>query len=269
MSPAMHNAAFRQAGLNYVYTAFKVTADGLSKAIDGMRGFGIPGLNVTIPHKVAVMAMLDRIDPLAESIGAVNTIVNDGERLTGYNTDASGFLRALSACAGDPRGRRVLVLGAGGASRAICHALADAGAVLSILNRREELDWAQQLADRISARFGTDVRADELTRQNAAAALQNAGILVNATSVGMSPDSERSPIDADLLRGDMVVFDAVYNPLDTRLLRDAKAAGAVTVSGIDMLAWQGALAFRLWTGEEAPADLMRDEAVRLLQKPAG
>jgi shikimate dehydrogenase len=268
MSPAMHNAAYRQMGLDYVYLPFRVKPEGLGKAIAGMRAFNIRGLNVTIPHKVAVIPFLDKLDTLAERIGAVNTIVNDAGVLTGYNTDATGFLRALLEQGIEPQGKNALILGAGGASRAVSLILADNGASqLVILNRVEELDWAHELATSINHLYQIDAEAGELNRQNLAAIMEriNIDILVNATSVGMTPEIDNTPVDADLLQPGLVVFDVVYNPLRTRLLRDAEVAGAETISGIEMLAWQGALAFGKWTGQEAPLDLMRSEAIRLLE----
>lgn len=269
MSPAMHNVAYRQMGLDYVYIPFRVKAEELGKAVDGMRAFNIRGLNVTIPHKVAVIPFLDKLDSLAERIGAVNTIVNDNGVLTGHNTDATGFLRALLEKGIKPKGKNALVLGAGGASRAVSFILADSGASrLIILNRAEELDWAYELAASINQLYQIDAKAGELTRQNLAGILEriDIDILVNATSVGMIPDVNNTPVDADLLRPGLVVFDIVYNPLKTRLLKEAEAVGAESISGIEMLAWQGALAFEKWTGQEAPLDLMRREAIRLLEK---
>ena len=267
MSPAMHNAAYRQMGLDYIYLPFRVRAEELGKAIDGMRAFNIRGLNVTIPHKVAVIPFLDKLDALAEKIGAVNTIANDKGVLTGYNTDATGFLRALLEKGIEPQGKNVLVLGAGGASRAVSLILADNGAErLIILNRAEELDWAHKLAASINQLYQIDAKASELTRQNLAGYIEKTDVMVNATSVGMTPNVEGSPVDADLLRPGLVVFDVVYNPLRTRLLRDAEAAGAKIISGVEMLVWQGVLAFEKWTGQEAPPDLMRQEAIKQLEE---
>ena len=266
MSPVMHNAAFREIGIDYLYVPFQVKESELGKAIEGMRALNMKGLNVTIPHKVAVLQFLDELDNLAEKIGAVNTIVNDDGVLTGYNTDGTGFLKALLEGGIEPEGKNVAILGAGGASRAISFTLADRDAHLVILNRLLELDWAEELANRISQTFSRTVEALELNRENLARALEKAEILVNATSVGMSPDIDQSPVDADLLRPDIIVFDIVYNPIKTRLLREAEMAGAKTVSGVDMLVWQGALAFEQWTGWKAPVELMKREAIHLLEK---
>lgn len=191
MSPKMQNAAFMDAGLDYVYVPFNVKREDLSRAIQGMRALNICGLNVTIPHKVAVIPSLDEIDSLAQKIGAVNAIKNEDGLLTGYNTDASGFLRALTAEKIEPKGKNVCILGAGGAARAIVFALADRGARLTILNRHP--DTAKKLSGRILQYFRQEVSALELSRENLKTVLKSADLLVNTTSVGMSPDIEKSP----------------------------------------------------------------------------
>ena len=265
MSPVMHNAAFENKGVDYVYLAFRVKKEELGKAIEGMRALNIRGLNVTIPHKVAVIQFLDELDPLADKIGAVNTIVNDNGVLKGYNTDASGFLQTLRGRGIEPKGKRVVILGAGGASRAISFILAERGSSLVILNRLLELDWAKELASRILQTLAREVEALELNRENLARVLEKADILVNATSVGMSPNTGETPVPSNLLKSSLVVFDIVYNPIKTRLQEEAEAAGATTISGLDMLVWQGALAFEKWTGLKAPFDLMKREAIRVLE----
>ena len=264
MSPVMHNAAFNRLGLDYRYLAFHVMKEELGKAINGMRALNIRGLNVTIPHKVAVIPLLDKVDALAEKIGAVNTIVNDDGVLTGYKTDATGFLRVLLEQGVDPAGKSTVVLGAGGVSRAISFALAESGAHLVILNRQLVLDWAEDLARRISNTFKSEVKALEMDEPNLSMVLEKADILVNATSVGMTPDIDKTPAAAGLLKPGLVVFDAVYNPIKTRLLKEAEQAGAQVIVGIDMLVWQGVLAFEKWTGQSAPLDLMKEEALKAL-----
>ena len=266
MSPVMHNAAFEKLGLNYLYVPFRVKKEELGKAIAGMRALNIRGLSVTIPHKVAVIPFLDELDPLAQRIGAVNTIVNDDGVLTGYNTDATGFLQALLERGVEPREKNVVILGAGGASRAISFILAERGAHLVILNRLLELDWAEELASRISQVFTREVEALELNGKNLAKVLAKADILVNATSVGMSPNIGETPIPAKLLKPGLIVFDIVYNPIKTRLVREAEVTGAKNIGGVDMLVWQGVLAFELWTGVKAPVKLMKEKAIKALQK---
>ncbi len=265
MSPAMHNAAFKKLGLDYLYIAFRVKPEQLVGAITGLRALNVKGFNVTIPHKVAVIPLLDSLDPLAEKIGAVNTVVNNGGLLTGYNTDAEGFLRSLTKKGIEPEEKNIVVLGAGGASRAISYILAQKGARLTILNRRLELHWAENIARLIKKDIDKDIKVGELTARTLSPALEKADILVNATSVGMNPASDKSPVPARLLQPRLVVFDIVYNPIITRLLREAKAAGAKVIGGVDMLAAQGALAFEKWTGHAAPVELMRREAVKMLE----
>lgn len=264
MSPAMHNAAFEEMGMDYRYVPFRVRKEELGKAIDGMRALNLRGLNVTIPHKVAIIPFLDKLDIMAERVDAVNTVVNDDGVLTGYNTDAAGFLQALSERGVEPEGKNVVILGAGGASRAISFILAERGANLVILNRRLELDWAEELARRISQTFDGEVRALELSEKHLSLALEGAEVLVNATSVGMNPEAEATPVPARLLKPGLAVFDIVYNPIQTRLLREADEAGARTISGIDMLVWQGALSFEKWTGRKAPVSLMKRKAIQAL-----
>lgn len=263
VSPAMHNAAFKKMGIDYVYIPFRVTKEGLGQAIAGMRALNIRGLNVTIPHKVAVIPLLNEVDNLAQRIGAVNTIVNDDGVLKGYNTDATGFLQALRERGIEPEGKRVVILGAGGASRAISLALAEKDSNLIILNRTE--NKAKEQAERISRLCHREVQALKLDRENLAEALKNTDILVNTTSVGMSPNIGETPVTADLIKPPVIVCDIVYNPLKTRLLREAEAAGAQAISGIDMLAWQGALAFEKWTGLKAPVEVMKEAAIKALR----
>ncbi len=264
MSPVMHNAAFKKLGVDYVYLAFRVKKEELGKAIEGMRALNIRGLNITIPHKVAVIQFLDELDPLADKIGAINTIVNSNGVLKGYNTDATSFLQALLERGIEPKEKRVVILGAGGASRAISFILADRGSNLVILNRT--WDKARVCADRISGIFQSEATALKLNRENLATALSEADILVNATSVGMSPNINETPVTSNLLKPSLIVFDIVYNPIKTRLQREAEVAGATVISGLDMLVWQGASAFEKWTGVKAPVNLMKEEAVKLLER---
>ena len=266
MSPAMHNAAFKTLGLDYVYIPFKVKSLELRKAAEGIRGLNLRGMNVTIPHKVAVMQFLDRIDPLAEKIGAVNTIVNDGGILTGYNTDAAGFLQTLHDRNLEVADKNVVLLGAGGAAHAISNILTREKARLTILNRKQGLSRAEDLANRLSLSYKADVKAGELTGENLKKVLNGADLVVNATSMGMNPENDRTPVSAELLNADLTVFDIIYNPLPTRLLQEAKAAGAKTIDGLEMLVWQGAAAFEIWTAIKPPFDVMHQSVLSILQK---
>jgi shikimate dehydrogenase len=260
MSPAMHNAAFQKLGLDFVYLPFRVKQEELGKAVAGMRAMNIKGLNVTIPHKVAIIPFLDKLNPLVEKIGAINTIVNDGGVLTGYNTDATGFLQALLEQGVEPEGKTTVILGAGGASRAISFILAERGAHLVILNR--QAGRAEELAQRIAQVFEKEITALPLSEENLAKVLAKADILVNTTSVGMNPDIDKTPVPAGLLKTGLIVFDIVYNPIQTRLLKEAEVAGAKTINGLEMLVWQGAMAFEKWTGQKAPLELMKREAIK-------
>ena len=206
---------------------------------------------------------MDNLDTLAQKIGAVNTVVNDNGKLKGYNTDAEGFLHALKEHGFKPKNKKVVILGAGGASRAISFILAQEGSYLTILNRQQELAWALDIARLINNNLKQEVKALESSHLPD---MLPADLLVNATSVGMSPKANVSPVPAKLLTKVPLVFDIVYNPIKTKLLKDAAAAGAQTISGVDMLAWQGALAFEKWTGKKAPLDLMRQTAVEMLER---
>ncbi|HEY50650.1 MAG TPA: shikimate dehydrogenase [Dehalococcoidia bacterium] len=262
MSPAMHNAAFGALDLDYIYLPFRVRREELKGAMNGMRALNIAGLNVTIPHKSDVIPLLNKLDPLAGRMGAVNTIVNEDGKLTGDNTDAPGFLRALRSKGVEPDGKKIVILGAGGAAKGISFILAGAGASLVILNRT--LSRAEELASQIASYYGRKLTAMTLSEKNLKHTLDGADVLVNTTSVGMVPDVGQTPVPSGLLKPDMTVFDIVYNPRETRLLREAKAAGARTIDGLDMLVWQGALAFEKWTGREAPFEIMKGAAVKAL-----
>ena len=267
VSPAMQNAAFHELGLDYAYLPFNVGADRLAGAVEGIRALNMLGMNVTVPHKVAVIPLLDEVDPLAQQIGAVNVIHNKGGRLVGSNTDAGGFLRLLEGHGIDARGLRVAVLGAGGASRAVCFALASRGAQITILNRAA--DKAAGCAAEMAGYTGRTFEALEMNPANLARALAKADLLVNATSIGMAPGVDKSPVNRELIERKHTVVDIVYNPLKTRLMRDAEKAGSVTIGGLEMLAWQGALTFEMWTGHVAPIDVMRRAAAGAVKSYEG
>jgi shikimate dehydrogenase len=264
LSPAMHNAAFKKVGLDYIYLPFHVTPGNLPGAIDGLKSLGLRGVNVTIPHKVSVIPLLDELEPIAKNIGAVNTIVNNNGYLKGYNTDAAGFLKSLSAKDIEPSGKKVVILGAGGVSRAISFILAEQGADIEILNRGPNIERAQKLSDNLSSNSKNKIRITPLSEINLKQALKRVDILINATSVGMNPDTDNSLVPQELLKPGMVVFDAIYNPVKTKLLKDAEKTGATVVGGLDMLVWQGALAFELWTGIKAPVNTMMNTAASIL-----
>jgi shikimate dehydrogenase len=262
MSPAIQNAAFKALKLDYIYLPFRVSKQNLNTAINGIRALNIRGINVTIPHKVAVIPLLDRIDDLATKIGAVNTIVNDAGILTGYNTDADGFIRSLAEKGISPTSKKVLILGSGGAARAISFTLMEKGAEIILINRT--LSKAKELAQQLTDQFNRIVEVLALNERSMEEATHNAAIIVNTTSVGMSPQPDETPIPARFLKPETIVYDIVYNPIQTRLLKEAGSAGATTMGGADMLAWQGAMAFEKWTGHKAPIDIMKRELYRQL-----
>lgn len=256
LSPPMHNAAFASQGLGWVYVPFRVAPEHLGEAVRAVRALNLAGLNVTIPHKVAVLEYLDELDESARLIGAVNTIVNKGGRLIGYNTDGAGFLRSLRSDAGtEPRGRSLLLVGAGGAARAIGVQLVLEGASrVDVANRTYEK--AKDLAQHLTQGAGGKSRAyalDELTPQ----VLRGYDVIVHTTSWGMAPQADVPPlISSDALSPDTLVCDIVYTPRETTLLRAAKAQGCRVLEGLGMLVHQAALAYELWTGQRAPVDVM-------------
>jgi shikimate dehydrogenase len=257
ISPVFQQAALDHHGLDVRYAAALTAPDALGDAVDALRGAGYLGANVTIPHKEAVRRHLDALDPWAETLGAVNTIVKQGDRLVGHNTDAYGLLRALDEQAGfQPRGRSVLLLGAGGAARAAAFGLCREGVSMLIIANRT-VERAEDLVAALRQE-GPALFAISLEQGDIAAAVAGADLVVNATSVGMSHGGAagESPIDLGLLRPGTVVFDMVYAPLESPLVEGARSGGAVGVSGLWMLIYQGAAAFELWTGKEAPVDVM-------------
>ena len=259
MSAVMHNAAFMELGLDFAYQLLEVRPEDLEKAVsETLRASDVRGINVTIPHKVSVMGYLDEIDLEAVRIGAVNTIVNNEGRLKGYNTDGIGALRAIRERYGDLRGARAVILGAGGAARAISYKLAENVSEVRILNRTPSR--AEALSDYLSSlrECRAEISSDDLSRDSIRASLEGADILVNTTPLGMHPDTEASPVDQDLLSPGLLVFDAVYNPPTTRLLREAEASGSRVLKGVSMLVYQGVAAFELWTGREAPEAVMME-----------
>ncbi len=262
LSPAMHNAAFRALGLNCAYITLRVPKPTLANAIAGVRALGIAGLNVTIPHKISIISLLDELDESAKLVGAVNTVKNNRGKLIGFNTDGEGALRALEEKIGSVKGKEVVLLGAGGAARAIAFSLARAGARLTIANRT--VPRAQALASAVEQKLSTNVKVASLNRAELTKALKNVDVLINATSVGMHPKIDKTLVRANMMRRGLVVYDIVYKPLRTKLLREARRAGGKTIDGLGMLVHQGALAFEIWTGKRAPIKIMKAAAKREL-----
>lgn len=256
LSPAMHNAALREMGLDGVYVAFDVAPEGLGAAVLGLQALGVRGVNCTIPHKEALVPLMDELSPDAELIGAVNTIVFQEGRRIGHNTDAPGFLADLRARGCDPAGKEALVLGAGGSARAVVVALARCGARVALANRTPQR--AEELARHVNAAVGEErVRPLAMEPSALQEAVQAAGLLVNTTSLGMSPRvGEMAPVPPQAFHPELFVYDLIYNPRETALLRTARERGAGAAHGAGMLARQGALSLELWTGRPAPAELM-------------
>jgi len=261
LSPSIQNAAFRSLGLDYVYVVLRVSKESLEDAILGMRGLGFRGLNVTMPHKIDVTRHLDELDETAKNVGSVNTILNRNGLLIGYTTDGIGALRALRYNGVDPSGKKIVLLGAGGASRSVSFTLAKEASEIVILNRTVEK--AERLANDLTFVLGdgAKVRAEGLSDGNLKKELVDADVLVNATSVGMHPKEEETPVDRHFLRPKLVVFDLVYEPFETRLLREAREVGARTLDGLAMLVHQGAASIEIWTGVSAPTEVMMKAAL--------
>ena len=248
-SPAMHNAAFAQMGLDYIYVPFDVHPDNLEAAVAGIRALNMVGVNVTIPHKERVIPFLDWVSEDARNIQSVNTIHCLEGALRGYSTDGEGFINALEASGKNPAGSKAVILGAGGSARATAHALFTHGAEVTVVNRT--FSRAVELASMLSA-----IRPIALDSRDAVEAVQKADLLVNCTSVGMYPKVDEQPVPFEWLHEKLFVFDQVYNPLETRLLKAARSAGCRTANGVKMLVFQGAISFEIWTGHAPPIEVM-------------
>ena len=259
LSPCMHNAAFEAAGLNFVYTAFQVKdVEGCLKGMRALRGFR--GMSVTIPHKRAVMAHLDEIEPMARHVGSVNTITNEGGRLIGATTDGPGTLRVFEEAGIDLTDKRVLFLGAGGAVRAVAFAVAEMtkAAHITLLGRAPRK--VDDLTKDLRAKTQASVSAGHMT-EDLESAMASHDVIIQGTPVGMFPLTSETCVPKEMFRPSHVVFDMVYRPYKTRLLREAEEVGCAIIPGIEMLIHQAVLQFERWTGAEAPVEVMR-QAVR-------
>jgi shikimate dehydrogenase len=267
LSPTIHNAAFNCLKLDFVFLAFPVKAADLENAIRGIRGLGIHGLNVTMPHKSAVVAYLDEMDSAVKFLGSTNTILNKSGRLSCFNTDGVGALKALRENGIELSEKKVFLLGAGGAAKAVAFSLAKEAGELAILNRATEK--AEELAEALGRMFNKKVVGGALSPDAVEANLRDSDILINATSVGMKPNLGQSLVAPQWLRSDLTVMDIVYNPVETKLARDARTAGAKVISGVEMLIYQGAASFEIWTGHVAPIGVMRKAALNKLSSAGG
>jgi shikimate dehydrogenase len=256
MSPAIHNRAFAELGIDYVYVAFRV--EDVGAAVTGMRALGnFRGLSVTIPHKVSIIRHLDAVAQVDRGIGSVNTVVNDGGCLTGFGSDGPGALKALADAGVRVAGKNVTILGSGGAARAIAFSLAakaKPGALFILGVVETEL---KALVRDLRRKTGADARGALLDAKTLAARLAESQVLIHCTPVGMHPNTRASAVPKSLLHPDLAVMDIVYNPLKTRLLADAEARGLRAISGVEMFVNQAVIQFELWTGKKAPREIMR------------
>lgn len=261
LSPAMHNMCFREMNIDFVYLAFDVPQPQIRETVHVLRNVNTYGFNLTMPDKVAVMECLDDCSRAAEMIGAVNTVVNEDGRLIGHNTDGIGYVESARHQGFEPSGKEITLLGAGGAALAAAVQLALDGAEKLHISNRRSRSWnaAREMVDKINRE--TSCRADLTDLEDAGELAKRIGssdLLVNATSVGMAPHEDESPLkDVSLLRPELVVSDIIYHPRQTLLLRSASERGCRTFNGMDMLLYQGAAAFRLWTGREMPVERVR------------
>jgi shikimate dehydrogenase len=253
----MHNAAFEALGLPFVYVAHDVQPGCVARALDGVRVMGYRGLSVTIPHKVEAMQGVDQVDPTAQGIGCINTVVNEDGRLIGYNSDGRGALNALRDAGVDPLGKRVLMLGSGGAARAIAVTLACEAPPERLCILGVQLDELDRLVADAQQRGTSAVEGGELNDRSLADEIAAADVLLHCSPIGMHPKEEASLVVPELFRPGLAVFDAVYNPRRTKLLKDAAAAGCRTIEGIEMFLGQAYVQFELWTGQPAPREVMR------------
>ena len=257
ISPLMHNEAFQLLDLDYTYLCFEVNEETLTAAVDGLKACGIRGFNLTMPNKNKIVELLDELSPAARLIGAVNTVVNDDGHLTGYNTDGVGYMQAVKDAGYDITGKAITIMGAGGAATAICaQAALDGVEKIHIFARETSRFWdrTQKLAENINSTLPCKAVLHENKDTAALAqAISESALLLNATSVGMAPNTEGTIIeDTSLYHPDLIVSDVIYNPRETRFLKEAREAGCRTFNGMYMLLYQGAEAFRLWTGKEMP-----------------
>lgn len=263
LSAIMHEAAFRELGLDYSYGLYDVEKEGLGQFIGSCRKDHI-GLNVTIPYKVAVMDFLDEFSREAKLIGAVNTVKFEDKEALGYNTDGIGCILSLKESGMDPQGKKVLVIGCGGAGRAIAFQLALEGARTLLSNRNKTK--AERLAGEIRDKTGMQVRATDYTKAALEDALKDSDVLINATSAGMLPNANETVVPAGIIPPKVAVMDIVYNPLRTRLLKEASERGCKTIDGTGMLVHQGAESLKIWIDVKPPAEAMKKAVLEALKK---
>jgi len=264
LSPPMHNAAFAKLAMDWAYVAYRVEPERIADAIRAIPAFGMVGLNVTIPHKQAAAELVHELDPAARALQSVNTIHNVEGRLKGYSTDGPGFGRSVEETGATLAGKTVTLIGAGGSARAVAHALVSAEVAGLTLVARRPLK-AEEVAAMVTEHTGRPVAVVDLNSDAARETVRASDIVVDSTSVGMHPNVDVPPVvPGEWLRPGQLVCDLTYNPRETCLLKAARAAGADTLDGTGMLVHQGAIAFEIWTGLEAPVETMRDALLKAL-----
>ena len=263
ISPMMHNESFRQLGLDYVYLAFDVGTDQLKIAVEGLKTLNVRGFNLTMPDKNLMCELADQLSPAAKIMGAVNTVVNDDGILTGHNTDGIGYMQAVKDAGHNIVGKKMTLLGAGGAATAILvQAALDGVQAIDVFSIKDHFyDRALKIVDELNQKTNCKVTLNELPDdQTLAKSIRESYILVNGTSVGMKPNTDASIItDTSMFRPDLIVSDVIYNPEETKLLSLAKESGCKTFNGLYMLMYQGAEAFKIWTGKDMPIDIIKEK----------
>ncbi len=263
ISPEMHNEACDQLGLDYSYLAFDVPEDKMPQAVEGLRTMGARGWNITMPGKNIMCKLADKLSPASEISGACNTVVNDNGVLTAYTTDGVGFMRAVAENGVDIIGKKMTLFGAGGAATAILvQAALDGVAEINVFNVKDNFyDRAEAIAAKLNERTECKVSLHDFSDPDLIrASIADSAILVNGTSVGMAPNTDATVLpDTDMLHEGLFVFDVIYNPAETRFLREAREAGCKTANGMYMLLYQGAASFKLWTGEDMPVEIVKEK----------
>ncbi len=263
ISPAMHNAAFEALGLDYVYLCFDVDTSNLKTAVEGLKALGIKGFNCTFPDKNTMRELADELSPAAEMIGAVNTVLNNGGRLIGHNTDGIGYMMSVKDAGYNIIGKKMTLLGAGGAASAICaQAAIDGVSEIDIYSIKDEFwDRAVHMVDSINKKTNCKASLYEFNDSTSfKASVASSAILTNGTSVGLAPKQDNCPVtDLSVFRQELIVSDVIYNPKETKLLRLAREAGCNTFNGMYMLLYQGAEAFKIWTGMDMPVSEIKEK----------
>lgn len=262
MSPTMWNPALQELGLDYIYVAYDVHPDNLEKAVEAFRVFGIRGANVTIPHKNTIMKFLDEIDPIAEKMGAINTVKNEDGYLKATNTDASGAKKSLIDAGCSIEDKNILFLGSGGAARSLAYLFSEEAKKIVLTDIIEER--AITIANEIKKNMDANIEGKVANEKNIANLIKQADILINATPIGMYPKIDVTPISKDLLHNELFVFDVIYNPMETKLMKNAAEVGCETLSGLDMLINQGVIAFEWFTGKTPNSKLMKNKIIDFL-----